>query len=147
MNVTDVIKKSDPAKEFIAIEKGEVNLVMVFDHDALVKKNEKKIKRLYKLLDDEETVEEVKLSTVIDKIIESSKDDIDIEELLREVLSNTPPDLLLKVYSQLEEDEETEVEASSEPTYHCCYSLIFGDKRSENKIEIPISGGWYDRGG
>ena len=65
-----------------------------------------------------------------------------------EVFKNTPPDLLMKIGAQLHSPNELPmvVEASSEPVYHCCYSLIFGDKTKPGHIEIPISGGRYDRG-
>jgi hypothetical protein len=149
MNVSDVIKEADPKKEFISIEKGDINLVMVFDHNALVKKNEKKIVRLYKLGDDGETVTSVDVDYVIQMIVDAVQNDVDVKELLTEVFKNTPPDLLMKIGANLHSSNELpmEVEASSEPVYHCCYSLIFGDKTKPGHIEIPISGGRYDRGG
>lgn len=149
MKVNDVIKECDPKKEFISIEKGDVNLVMVFDHVALVKKNEKKIVRLYKLCDDGETVTPVDVNFITQMIVDAVQNDVDVKELLTEVFKNTPPDLLMKIGSQLQSSNEipVEVEASSEPVYHCCYSLIFGDKTTPGHIEIPISGGRYDRGG
>ena len=149
MNVTDVIKASDPKKEYISIEKGDVNLVMVFDHQALVKKNEKKIVRLYKLGEDGETVMPVDVDFIIQMIVDAVQNDIDVKELLTEVFKNTPPDLLMKIGTQLQSPNELpmDVEASSEPVYHCCYSIIFGDKTQPGHIEIPISGGRYDRGG
>ena len=147
MKITDVIKESNPNKEFISIEKGDVNLVMVFDHEALVKKNEKKIVRLYKLGDDEETVEPVDVDFAIKMIVDAIQNDVDVTELLTEVLKNTPPDLLMKIGMDLHSDKELEIEASAEPVYHCCYSIIFGDKTKPGHIEIPISGGRYDRGG
>jgi hypothetical protein len=144
MNVTDVIKNADPKKEFISIEKGDVNLVMVFDHDALVKKNEKKIVRLYKLDDDGETVTEVDVKTVIESITDAIVNNVDVVELLEEVLENTPPDMLLKLYTELKE-EDVEVDVGSTPSYHCCYSILV--KRNGRTLEVPISGGRYDRGG
>ena len=144
MNVTDVIKESDPKKEFISIEKGDINLVMVFDHQALVKKGERKIRRVYKLCPDGETVTKIDTEGIILKIINSVKEDIDVNELLEEVFKNTPPDLLIKIDKEL--TEGLLIEASSEPSYHCCYSIIFGDKTKPGHIEIPISGGRYDRG-
>jgi hypothetical protein len=145
MNVTDVIKESDPKKEFISIEKGDINLVMVFDHNALVKKNEKKIVRVYRLHEDGETVTPIDIEGIIIKIIHTVKKNISIEELLEEVFKNTPPDLLIQIDNQL--TNKLKIEASSEPQYHCCYSMIFGDKTKPDHIEIPISGGRYDRGG
>jgi len=149
MKVNDVIKEANPKTEFISIEKGDINLVMVFDHNALVKKNEKKIVRLYKLGDDGETVTPVDVDFVIQMIVDAVQNDVDVKELLIEVFKNTPPDLLMKIWAQLQSPNELpmEVEASSEPVYHCCYSLIFGDKTKPGHIEIPISGGRYDRGG
>lgn len=143
MNVTDVIRESDPKREFISIEKGDVNLVMVFDHNALVKKNEKKIVRVYRLQEDGETVTPIDIEGIIIKMIQSVKKNINIDELLTEVFKNSPPDLLIQIDNQL--TNELEIEASSEPKYHCCYSLIFGDKTKPGHIEIPISGGRYDR--
>lgn len=150
MKVNDVIKEANPKTEFISIEKGDINLVMVFDHNALVKKNERKIVRLYRLLKDEETVVPIDVENTIDGIIACVENQIDVKELLKEVFKNTPPDLLLKTEEFLQDYREVEdnvVEASSEPVYHCCYSLIFGDKTKPGHIEIPISGGRYDRGG
>jgi hypothetical protein len=141
MKVTDVIKEADPKKEFISIEKGDVNLVMVFDHDALVKKNEKKIVRLYKLGDDEETVEPIDSKMMIESIISAIKDDVDVVDLLQEVLENTPPDLLIKSYQGVM--EQSDIDIGSEPEYHCCYSVLIRTK--ERVLEIPISGGRYDR--
>ena len=85
MIVTDVIKEANPKKEFVTIEKGDVNLVMVFDHDALVNKGERKIVRLYSLEDDGETVTSIDAQKVIDSIVLAIKDDVDVEELLKEV--------------------------------------------------------------
>lgn len=147
MNVNDVIKNADPKSEFISIEKGDVGLVMVFDHTALVKKNERKIKRLYTLDEDGETVNPIDVKAVITKLVEAVENNVDVTELLEEVFSNSPPDLLLKTYSKLLEDADgVPIEVSSNPTYHCCYSIIFGDKTKPGHIEIPISGGRYDRG-
>jgi len=155
MNVTDVIKGSDPKKEFISIEKGDVNLVMVFDHNALVKKNEKKIVRLYKLMEDGETVEQLDAKKVIASLVKAVKGNINVDELLTEVFSNTPPDLLLQMENKLKKAKEKSVAAGkpfvapirvgSERSYHCCYSILVEDE--EGKLEIPISGGRYDRGG
>lgn len=147
MNIQDVIKEADPKKEFISIEKGDVNLVMVFDHEALVKKNEKKIKRVYRICDDGEAVSQIDVDYLITMIIDAVENQVDVKELLKEVLQNTPPDLIMKVATELVSDKDIPVEASSEPVYHCCYSIIFGDKTKGDKIEIPISGGRYDRGG
>jgi hypothetical protein len=145
MNTTDVIKQCNPKKEFISIEKGNINLVMVFDHDALVKKNEKKIVRVYRLHEDGETVTPIDIEGVIIKLIQSVKKNVNIEELLTEVFRNTPPDLLIQIDGQL--TDQLKIEASSEPQYHCCYSIIFGDKTKPGHIEIPISGGRYDKSG
>jgi hypothetical protein len=153
MKVNDVIKEADPKKEFISIEKGEVSLVMVFDHEALVKKNEKKIVRLYKLMADGESVEPIDTKKVISRLVNAVKGDVKVDELLSEVFSNTPPELLLKLDDKLRKAKEQSVKDSnphkirvgSSPTYHCCYSLVVEDK--DGKIEIPISGGRYDRGG
>jgi len=145
MKVNDVIKAANPKTEFISIEKGDVNLVMVFDHDALVKKNEKKIVRLYKLANYEETVYPLDVDATIELIVNSVKEDVDVTDLLKEVFKNAPPELLLKIAEGL--SDNIEIEASSEPTYHCCYSIIFGDKTKPGHIEIPISGGRYDRMG
>ena len=155
MKVNDVIKAADPKKEFISIEKGDINLVMVFDHDALVKKNEKKIIRLYKLMDDGETVEPLDVKKVISRLVNAVKGHLNVDELLTEVFSNTPPDLLLQMENKLKEAKKKAVEESSAyktpvtmwsaRSSHCCYSILIEDE--ESKIEIPISGGRYDRGG
>lgn len=147
MKVSDVIKKADPKKEFVTIEKGDVMLVMVFDHAALVKKNERKVVRLYKLGDDEETVEPIDVDYTIKMIVDAVQSEVDVTELLKEVLKNTPPELLMKIGTDLHSSKELEIEASAEPVYHCCYSIIFGDKTKPGHIEIPINGGRYDRSG
>ena len=155
MKVNDVIKEADPKKEFISIEKGDINLVMVFDHEALVKKNEKKIVRLYKLLEDGETVEPLDAKKVIQRLVNAVKGNVNVDQLLTEVFSNTPPDLLLKMETKLKKAKDEAVEngkpfrtpvtVGSERAYHCCYSILVED--ADGKIEIPISGGRYDRGG
>lgn len=125
MKINDVIKESDPKKEFVT-------------------KNERKIVRLYDLDGDGETVTPVDTKGIIDYLIEAIKDEIDVEDLLEEVFSNTPPDLIIKMYTKLKEEaEELEIDVGSTPSYHCCYSILL--KSDSGEIEVPISGGRYDR--
>lgn len=141
--VNDIVKSLDSKTEVMSIERGEINLVMVFDHTALIEKKERRIKRLYHLQKDGQTVIRIDVGTVIKILIEKVKKEINVEELLEEVFTKTPPDTLLEMYKRLTKPKPVKVKAgagTSGSYSHCCYSLIVpGSGKKEKRLEIIIN--------
>jgi len=125
----------------MSIEKGTINLVMVFDHEALIKKKERRIKRLYKLCPDGIHVSEVDVEMLIKTLVEKTKEGIKVEELLKEAFIKTSPDLLLEAYKRILVMKKKPIAgASSSGNYrHCCYSLIVPGEKGQKKIEIVLN--------
>jgi hypothetical protein len=140
--VNDIVKSLNSNTEVMSIERGEINLVMIFDHTALVEKKERRIKRLYHLQADGLTVIKIDVETVIKILVEKIKKDIKVEELLTEVFTKTPPDVLLETYKRLTRPKPVKPVAgsgSSGSYSHCCYSLIIPGVKTEKKLEIIIN--------
>lgn len=140
--VNDIVKSLDSKTEVMSIERGEINLVMIFDHTALIEKKERRIQRLYHLQKDGQTVIKIDVETVIKILVGKVKKEINVEELLVEVFTKTPPDTLLEMYKRLTQPKPVKVKAgsgSSGSYSHCCYSLIVPGSSREKKLEIVIN--------
>jgi hypothetical protein len=141
--VNDIVRSLNSKTEVMSIERGDINLVMIFDHVALMEKKERRIKRLYHLQGDGQTVIGIDVETVIKILVEKVKKEINVEELLVEVFTKTPPDTLLEMYKRLTKAKPVKVDAGSKTTgysSHCCYSLIVpGSNKNEKKLEIIIN--------
>lgn len=140
--INDVIKSLNSNTEVISIERGDINLVMVFDHKSLIEKKERRITRLYHLQKDGQTVIRIDIETIIKILVEKVKKEIDVEELLEEVFNKTPPDTLLEMYKRLTKPKPVKVKAGSGTSgsySHCCYSLIVPGSGKEKKLEVIIN--------
>jgi hypothetical protein len=140
--VNDIVKSLNSNTEFMSIERGDINLVMIFDHKALIEKKERRIKKVYHLQKDGQTVVKIDVDTVIKILVQKVKKEVNVEELLVEVFTKTPPDTLLEMYKRLTQPKPTPVKAGSgtNGSYsHCCYSLIIPGSGKEKQLEIVIN--------
>jgi hypothetical protein len=145
-NITDILKTLNGETEVMSIERGTVNLVMIYDHKALVEKKERRITRLYKLKSDGESIEPIDVDLVIKTLVSKIKDGVNVSELLTEVFKKTSPDLLIETYSRLTQPKPKAVVAGSSTSRvgsgsfsHCCYSLFVEGEEGEKPLEIVIN--------
>jgi len=122
-------------KEYAVIDK-KAGLLTIFDLQANIQKGEQRIKRVYRLVD-EETVEPIDFGRTVREIIAKVSEKVDVNKLLEEVLTTTTPEEVLEALRRLQQPKILK-ETKAKPH---CYGIVIPGNKGQKPIELLINSG------
>jgi hypothetical protein len=102
------------------------SLVVFYSRDDMEEHGMNTITRIFKVHEDKETVEEVKLENTIETLVKALADKIDIKDLLRHLLTKQSPPELIRAEEIVSKHSGGKPEVKAKPG---CYALSITDPR------------------
>jgi hypothetical protein len=129
------IMKSVESNEYLVFDKN-VGMAVVFDREMSVEHGESKIKRMFRVLEDGDTVEELPVEKMVNDLSEALLHTIDPKVLIKKVLGEMMPVNLVKAHDIVTKNPEAAKKAKT--LHHCLIIQLENPVPGESPVEIPI---------
>lgn len=134
MKLSEIIKTVE-SNEYLVFDKN-VGMAVIFDREMCMEHGENKIKRIFRILEDGDTVEELPVEKMVNDLAEALLHTIDPKFLIKKVLGEMLPPHLVKAHEVITKHPEAAKQAKT--LHHCLIIQLENPVPGESAIEIPI---------